>query len=68
MSDEQRAKLNSYVDLVSKRASGESMTNATWIRNYVTNHKDYSHDSIVHESIVFDLLKEIVHIENEETQ
>jgi len=64
MSDEQRAKLNSYVDLVSQRASGNSINNATWIRNFVTNHEEYAHDSIVTESIVYDLLKAIVQIES----
>jgi len=49
-------KLNRYVTFVSKRASGELVTDAVWIRDFITHHKDYQHDSKVHPSIVYDLL------------
>jgi len=49
-------KLNRYVTFVSKRASGELVTDAVWIRDFITHHKDYKHDSKVHPSIVYDLL------------
>ncbi|OUM64939.1 hypothetical protein PIROE2DRAFT_53864 [Piromyces sp. E2] len=49
-------KLNRYVNFISKRASGELVTDAVWIRDFITHHKDYKHDSKVHPSIVYDLL------------
>ncbi|ORX43424.1 GCS-domain-containing protein [Piromyces finnis] len=49
-------KLNFYINFISKRASGELVTDAVWIRDFITHHKDYKHDSKVHSSIVYDLL------------
>jgi glutamate--cysteine ligase catalytic subunit len=49
-------KLNRYINFISKRASGELVTDAVWIRDFITHHKDYKHDSKVHSSIVYDLL------------
>jgi glutamate--cysteine ligase catalytic subunit len=48
--------LNSYLQFISKKASGELMTTATWIRNFVTSHEDYKGDSVVSESIAYDLM------------
>uniref|UniRef100_A0A7S3JZB8 Glutamate--cysteine ligase n=1 Tax=Aureoumbra lagunensis TaxID=44058 RepID=A0A7S3JZB8_9STRA len=45
-----------YLDLIVKRASGELMTAATWMRNFVESHADYQKDSIVQSSIAYDLL------------
>lgn len=36
--------------------SGELFTTARWIRNFVQNHPDYKQDSVVSESINFDLI------------
>ncbi|KAJ3412540.1 hypothetical protein HDV05_000621 [Chytridiales sp. JEL 0842] len=48
--------LYSYLDLVSKKASGELPTAAAWIRKYVRSHKAYKGDSVVSEEINFDLV------------
>jgi len=48
--------LNRYLTFISKRASGELVTDAVWIRDFITHHKDYQHDSKVHPSIVYDLM------------
>jgi len=48
--------LNRYINFISKRASGELVTDAVWIRDFITHHKDYQHDSKVHPSIVYDLM------------
>jgi len=48
--------LNRYINFISKRASGELVTDAVWIRDFITHHKDYQHDSKVHSSIVYDLM------------
>jgi len=37
------------ISFVSKRASGELITAATWIRNFVRNHPDYKQGSICYQ-------------------
>eukprot|EP00934_Nitzschia_sp_Nitz4_P007972 Nitzschia sp. Nitz4//scaffold57_size113557//74748//78101//NITZ4_004000-RA/size113557-processed-gene-0.140-mRNA-1//1//CDS//3329554873//7962//frame0 len=49
-------RLNLYLDFIEKRARGELVTPATWIRDFVRNHEDYKHDSVVSEKIAHDLL------------
>lgn len=52
-----RIKLEKYITLVSKRASGELMTTATYLRKFVMEHEAYGHDSIITEEIAYDLIK-----------
>jgi len=47
--------IQQYLNLISKRASGKCKTTATWMRDFITNHNDYKHDSLVSESINYDL-------------
>lgn len=54
---ETRCELSDYLDLIKKRASGELMTGARWIREFVRGHEDYKGDSKVSELINFDLVK-----------
>jgi glutamate--cysteine ligase catalytic subunit len=54
---EDRMKLDKYISLVSKRASGELMTAATYLRKRVQEHPSYNKDSIVSEEIAYDLIK-----------
>ena len=49
--------LQSYLALVSKRASGKVPTIARFLRNHVLNHPSYKKDSKVNEDINFDLIK-----------
>jgi glutamate--cysteine ligase catalytic subunit len=51
-----RNTLQKYLSLVSKRASGEYVTPATWIRKFVAAHPDYKQDSIITHKINHDLL------------
>jgi glutamate--cysteine ligase catalytic subunit len=44
-------RLLTYLDFIEKRATGELVTPATWIRNYVRNHDDYKGDSVVSDTI-----------------
>ena len=44
-------RLNTYLDFIEKRAIGELITPATWIRNFVRNHPDYKSDSVVSDTI-----------------
>jgi len=53
---ETKEKVTMYMDFIMKRASGELMTPASWIRKFVTQHPDYKQDSIVSERIAYDLL------------
>ena len=39
--------ISHYLNLISKRAKGEFLTTATWIRNFVNNHPGYKKDSKV---------------------
>ena len=57
-----RAKLDSYVDFVSRRASGELITTAAYLRNFVLSHPSYEHDAVVNEEIAFDLTQECIEI------
>jgi len=54
-----RSELAGYLALVSKRASGELQTGATWIREFVRAHPEYKKDSLVNERINYDLMKAI---------
>jgi len=49
-------RLSSYLDFIEKRATGELVTPATWIRNFIRNHEDYKGDSVISDSIAYDLL------------
>ena len=51
-----RAKVDQYLDFICLRARGELMTNAAWMRAFVSAHPDYKHDSRVSQSVAYDLL------------
>ena len=55
--------LSNYWQLLSQRASGKLKTNARWIRDFVTSHSSYNHDSVVSEEAVYDLLVAIDQIQ-----
>ena len=54
---ETRCELARYLDLIRKRADGTLWTTAKWIRNFVRNHPEYKKDSVVNETINYDLVK-----------
>lgn len=54
---ETRCELARYLDLIRKRADGTLWTTAKWIRNFVSNHPEYKKDSVVNETINYDLVK-----------
>jgi glutamate--cysteine ligase catalytic subunit len=58
--------LLSQVNVVRQRATGERMTNATWIRQFVHDHPAYNHDSIISHEINYDLMKALIHLYPEE--
>jgi glutamate--cysteine ligase catalytic subunit len=66
ISKETRKIVENYLNFLSKRASGELITPATWIRNFVQNHPEYKQDSIVTPKINYDLMKTIDQIGSEQ--
>ena len=48
--------IENYMDFIVARASGELMTPAAWMRNFVRNHPDYKQDSVVSHRVAADLV------------
>jgi len=46
-----RQRIEMYLDLIKRRATGELVTPATWMRNFVRNHPEYKGDSVVSDGI-----------------
>ncbi|CAM9267298.1 unnamed protein product [Ectocarpus sp. 4 AP-2014] len=46
-----------YLDHLRKRAAGEIMTTAAWLRKFVTSHPGYGKDSVVTDEIAYDLVQ-----------
>jgi hypothetical protein len=44
------------------------MTNAAWMRYFVTNHPSYKHDSVVNDEIAYDLLWKMTKISTGEDE
>lgn len=51
--------IEKHLSLVSKRASGELVSNATWMRQFVRAHPAYKFDSVVSPEIHYDLVKTV---------
>ncbi len=54
---EERERIEEYMQLLRMRANGSLMTNAAWMRHFVTTHKDYKQDSRVSAAICSDLMR-----------
>ncbi|KAI4501681.1 hypothetical protein M0802_003016 [Mischocyttarus mexicanus] len=48
-----------YMKLIQRRASGDLLTTAAWLRKEVTSHPEYKHDSVITQRINYDLMKKI---------
>eukprot|EP00163_Fabomonas_tropica_P020853 TRINITY_DN36761_c0_g1_i1.p1 TRINITY_DN36761_c0_g1~~TRINITY_DN36761_c0_g1_i1.p1 ORF type:complete len:692 (-),score=111.14 TRINITY_DN36761_c0_g1_i1:95-2089(-) len=59
-----RMVVDQYLDLISKRASGELLTCASWMREFVLKHPSYKQDSVVADDIAYDLLRRMDDISN----
>ncbi|XP_060604776.1 glutamate--cysteine ligase catalytic subunit-like [Ruditapes philippinarum] len=57
-----RCTIQQYLKLISDRASGKLKTTAQWTRDFVMSHADYKHDSVVPESVNYDLLMKCAQI------
>eukprot|EP00588_Corethron_pennatum_P000125 CAMPEP_0194298420 /NCGR_PEP_ID=MMETSP0169-20130528/60152_1 /TAXON_ID=218684 /ORGANISM="Corethron pennatum, Strain L29A3" /LENGTH=1095 /DNA_ID=CAMNT_0039048397 /DNA_START=160 /DNA_END=3448 /DNA_ORIENTATION=+ len=51
-----KKKLMEYLTIIEKRAKGELLTPAMWMRKFVQSHPAYKFDSVVSEEIAFDLM------------
>ncbi|KAG7205824.1 hypothetical protein KM043_007765 [Ampulex compressa] len=51
-----------YMKLIQKRASGELLTTAAWLRKEVISHPEYKRDSVITQRINYDLLKKVHNI------
>ncbi|KAI4896330.1 hypothetical protein NFI96_015778 [Prochilodus magdalenae] len=52
-----RCTILNYLKLIKKRASGELMTMAKWMREFVGKHPQYKQDSVITDKINYDLLR-----------
>ncbi|KXH32970.1 glutamate-cysteine ligase, partial [Colletotrichum nymphaeae SA-01] len=62
-----RCELDTYLRLISQRASGQLDTAARWLRNLVDVHPGYKHDSAVGEDVQKDIIAAVVAIGERET-
>ncbi|XP_063047749.1 glutamate--cysteine ligase catalytic subunit [Engraulis encrasicolus] len=60
-----RCTILNYLKLIKKRASGELMTMAKWMREFVAKHPEYKQDSVITDKINYDLLKKCDRIAND---
>ncbi|KYO47156.1 glutamate--cysteine ligase catalytic subunit [Alligator mississippiensis] len=51
-----RCTILNYLKLIKKRASGELMTVARWMREFVANYPDYKQDSVITDEINYSLI------------
>jgi glutamate--cysteine ligase catalytic subunit len=49
-------RLTMYLDFIERRATGELVTPATWMRNFVRSHSAYKGDSVISDEIAYDLM------------
>lgn len=55
--DEQEfRRIDLYLNFIAERAAGTLQTDATWMRDFVENHPDYGHDSVITNTIAHDLM------------
>jgi glutamate--cysteine ligase catalytic subunit len=62
-----RCELATYLDLIRKRASGELVTTARWIRDFVAAHPNYKRDSVVDDQINKDLIAAVIAVGERES-
>lgn len=57
-----RCELDTYLDLIRRRASGELWTAAKWLRHLVAGHPAYKADSVVSEEVNKDIVGAVIEI------
>ena len=56
---ETRCELARYLELIRKRADGTVWTGAKWMREFVRTHREYRGDSVVTETMTYDMIKTV---------
>ena len=56
--------VESYLQLLELRATGQLLTAASWLRKYVAVHPAYQHDSQLTQAVVVDLMRAVVQIQS----
>jgi glutamate--cysteine ligase catalytic subunit len=51
------ARIHQYLQFIKRRACGELMTDAAWIRKFCQEHPEYKKDSVVTPGMCYDLVK-----------
>lgn len=51
--------MHRYLDFIKRKAAGDILTTASWMRKFVHNHPAYKHDSVVTDEINYDLLRTV---------
>jgi glutamate--cysteine ligase catalytic subunit len=54
---------NRYFELLKRRLRGEIPTGARFLRNFILNHSQYQHDSIVTDEMAFDMVRTCTRME-----
>ncbi len=54
---DERERIEEYMQLLRMRADGSLMTNAAWMRHFVTTHREYKQDSRVSSTVCSDLMR-----------
>ena len=54
------ALMHSYLEFIRRRALGELQTPAQWMRDQITRHPEYAHDSIVTEPVAASVVKRCI--------
>lgn len=68
MSGETEKKVENYLELICRRASGGLLTPASWMRKFVNNHEMYKKDSRVSEEVNYDMMWKIYRLANGELE
>ena len=56
--------VDSYLQLLELRATGQLLTAASWLRKYVSIHPAYQHDSQLTQPVVVDMMRAVVQIQS----
>ncbi|EMP40238.1 Glutamate--cysteine ligase catalytic subunit [Chelonia mydas] len=63
-----RCTILNYLKLIKKRASGELMTVARWMREFIANHPDYRQDSVITDEMNYSLIRKCNQIAQEQAE
>ncbi|KAJ5288065.1 Glutamate-cysteine ligase catalytic subunit [Penicillium angulare] len=65
---EEQEQIARYLNLIRDRARGRNPTPATWIREFIGNHKDYAEDSYISEKVCYDMMRTIIQLNEKKSE